>query len=67
MGVRDDCRHYVMQTVGGGDRLERCRLDAAEGPVFACPDGCLFYEPRSVSRTGWVQGRRPPGGGARGR
>ena len=57
VSVKDDCRHYVMQSVRGG-RLERCRLDAAEGPQFACPEDCLFYEPRDV--RGPV-GVRPPG------
>ncbi|MDA8393566.1 MAG: hypothetical protein M0Z87_12410 [Actinomycetota bacterium] len=61
MAVNEDCRHYVMQTVRGGDRTERCRLGAAEGPVFACPEGCLFYEPRSTSQAGWAQADRPQG------
>ena len=44
-----------MQTVRGGERLERCRMNAAEGPVFACPENCLFFEARSVSNAGWTQ------------
>ena len=53
MAVRDDCRHYVMQTVASGDRVERCRLGANEAVPFACPDGCVFYEARSTSTAGW--------------
>jgi hypothetical protein len=33
--------------------VERCRLDVAEAVPFACPDGCLFFEPRPVSDIGW--------------
>lgn len=53
MGVNQDCRHYVMQTVRSGDRTERCQLGAAELVPFACPDGCLFYERRKTSSAGW--------------
>ncbi len=53
MAVRHDCRHYVMQTVKAGDKLERCKLNANESLPFACPEGCLFYEPRRVSQAGW--------------
>ncbi|MGH9062921.1 MAG: hypothetical protein ACRD0L_02900 [Acidimicrobiales bacterium] len=60
MAVNEDCRHYVMRTVRRGvDKLERCRIDANETLPFACPEGCLFYERRGVSSTGWVQGTRP--------
>ncbi|HTW97510.1 MAG TPA: hypothetical protein VMD59_01970 [Acidimicrobiales bacterium] len=59
--VREDCRHYVMQTVSrgratGSERIERCRVGAAESLPFACPQGCLFYEPRSTSAAGWHVG-----------
>lgn len=60
MAVREDCRHYVMQTVANGDRLERCRLEVNEATPFACPDGCLFEEPRSTSRAGWRVPGPPP-------
>ena len=59
MAAREDCKHYVMQSNVAGDRLERCRVDAAEGPVFSCPPSCLFFEPRGVSQAGWIQARRP--------
>jgi hypothetical protein len=53
MAVNSDCRHYVMQTTARGDKLERCRVGANQALPFACPDGCLFYEPRNVSSAGW--------------
>jgi hypothetical protein len=53
MSVNEDCRHYVMQTTGAGEKLERCRVDANEPLPFACPEGCVFYEPRRVSGAGW--------------
>lgn len=65
MAVREDCRHYIMQTVRGSERLERCRLGMNKSLPFACPDGCVFFEARTTSSAGWT--RRPegrPGGGA---
>lgn len=59
MSVDSDCRHYVMQTVRNGDRIERCRLNANIATPFACPDGCLFREPRSTSRAGWQVAEDP--------
>ncbi len=59
MAVNDDCRHYVMQTLRSGEKLERCRVDANDQLPFACPVGCVFYEPRSVSSAGWHVGRLP--------
>jgi hypothetical protein len=35
--------------------VERCRVDANEKVPFACPEGCLFFEPRAVSDAGWHQ------------
>jgi hypothetical protein len=58
MSVREDCRHYVMQTVRAGDKVERCRLDANETLPFACPEGCVFFEARKVSSAGWQLGGR---------
>jgi len=51
--VREDCRHYVGRSTAGGERIEMCRLAANEQDPFACPDGCLFFEPRRVSDAGW--------------
>jgi hypothetical protein len=48
-----------MRTTPGGERLERCKVDANEPLPFSCPEGCLFYEPRSVSSAGWHVPRTP--------
>jgi hypothetical protein len=53
MAVRDDCRHYATRTTPTGDVMQRCRLGANEDMPFACPDHCLFFEPRSITGTGW--------------
>lgn len=53
VSVNADCRHYIMQTTSRGEKLERCRVDANLDIPFACPDGCVFYEPRRVSSAGW--------------
>ncbi|HEX3393602.1 MAG TPA: hypothetical protein VHS52_03655 [Acidimicrobiales bacterium] len=58
MSVRVDCRHYSSRSLPTGDRIERCRLDAATSMPFACPDDCLFYEARPLDDTGW---KRPRG------
>lgn len=60
MAVREDCRHYIMQSVRGGERLERCRLGVNEQLPFACPEGCLFYERRSTSSAGWQVAKKSP-------
>lgn len=53
MSVNSDCRYYVMQTTRGGEKVERCKMGANEALPFACPEGCLFFEPRRVSQAGW--------------
>ncbi|MGI8793983.1 MAG: hypothetical protein ACR2H3_12570 [Acidimicrobiales bacterium] len=53
MSVRTDCRHFIGRSTAGGERIERCRIDANEVDPFACPEGCLFFEPRKVSDVGW--------------
>jgi len=53
MAVNSDCRHYIMQTTARGDKIERCRVEANQALPFACPEGCVFYEPRKVSSAGW--------------
>jgi hypothetical protein len=63
MAVREDCRHYVMQTVRGGERVEVCKLGVNDQVPFACPEGCVFYEKRSTSSAGWSvsrEGRETP-------
>jgi len=52
MAVRKDCRHYSSRSVGPGDLVQRCRLGAADEMPFACPEGCLFFEPRALG-TNW--------------
>lgn len=53
MAVMANCRHYVMQSTRGGEKLERCKLGANEPLPFACPEGCVFFEARRVSSAGW--------------
>jgi hypothetical protein len=53
VSVKEDCRHYIMQTVRSDERTERCRFGVAETVPFACPEGCIFYEPRKTATGGW--------------
>ncbi|HTZ08082.1 MAG TPA: hypothetical protein VMB72_03355 [Acidimicrobiales bacterium] len=62
MAVNADCRHYIMQTTPRGEKLERCRVGANQSLPFACPEGCVLCEPRTVSSAGWHVARRPPEG-----
>lgn len=64
MGIREDCRHYIGRSTAGGERIDRCRLDANSVDPFACPEGCLFFEARRVSDAGWTV---DPGRGGSGR
>ncbi len=57
MGARVDCRHYSSRSLPTGDTVNRCRLDVAETMPFACPEDCLFFEPRPLDDVGW---QRPP-------
>jgi hypothetical protein len=59
MGVRQDCRHYSTRTTGAGDQVQRCRVDANEITPFACPEHCLFFEPRSITDAGWQRFDEP--------
>lgn len=52
MAVRDDCRHYATRSAGD-EVVQRCRLGANEPMPFACPEGCLFFEPRAIADAGW--------------
>ena len=58
VGVRTDCRHYVERTTSLEERLQRCRLDVALLDPFACPEGCLFFEPRTIADAGWTIEKR---------
>jgi hypothetical protein len=54
MAVNTECKHYIMQTVKSGDKIEKCRLGVNEPFPFACPENCLFFEPRDgISKAGW--------------
>jgi hypothetical protein len=64
MAVRQDCRHYVRRTTPGGDRMEQCKLAANTSDPFACPEGCLFFEPRKVADQGWQIRDPRPGEGS---
>jgi len=55
MGVRKDCRHYSTRSVTAAEVVQRCRLDVAEDAPFACPEDCLFFEPRPLD-GGWSLG-----------
>lgn len=57
MAVRRDCRHYSTRSTTGGDVLQRCRLDVNEEMPFACPEDCLFFEPRPITDAGWDRGQ----------
>lgn len=58
--ARTDCRHYAERSTGGGERIQRCRLDAANLDPFCCPAGCLFFEERTISTSGWTVERPKP-------
>lgn len=60
MAVRDDCRHYLKRSTATGEAVQRCRLDVNHVNPFACPEGCLFFEQRSVSSAGWTQASSEP-------
>jgi len=60
MTVRDDCRHYVHRSTPTGDALQRCRLSVNEEHPFGCPEGCLFFEARTLSGAGWTQPPKEP-------
>jgi hypothetical protein len=62
MGVRKDCRHYSTRSTPTGDVLQRCRLTVNQEMPFACPDDCLFFEPRSLSNAGWQRFERADDG-----
>ena len=43
-----------------GDAVQRCRLTVNTDAPFACPEDCLFFEPRSITATGWERGEDDP-------
>ncbi len=60
MTARTDCRHYLTRTSPHGEVAERCRLGVAAEVPFACPEQCLFHEPRAQMAAGWVQAPQTP-------
>jgi hypothetical protein len=56
MGAREDCRHYSSRTVGVGEIVQRCKVDAASVTPFACPADCIFFEPRKIIDPSWQRG-----------
>jgi hypothetical protein len=53
VSVRQDCRHYSTRTTTSAEIVQRCRVDMAEIAPFACPEHCIFFEPRSITDAGW--------------
>ena len=59
MAVREDCRHYSTRTT---PPARSCSAAASTWPrprPFACPEHCLFFEPRSITDAGWQRFDRP--------
>ena len=57
MAVQTDCRHYSSRGTPSGT-VERCKLEMAQAVPFDCPENCIFFEPRGVTRLGWEQGEQ---------
>jgi hypothetical protein len=53
--VRQDCRHYSTRSVSADQVVQRCRVAANQEMPFACPEGCIFFEPRSITDAGWAR------------
>jgi predicted ABC-class ATPase len=54
VSVRDNCKHYILQSVSVGDKLERCRLAMNKEIPFSCPEDCIFFEQKTgISKVGW--------------
>ncbi|MGH9183681.1 MAG: hypothetical protein ACRDZ9_07750 [Acidimicrobiales bacterium] len=49
-----------MRSTVGGDAVQRCRLGANQEMPFACPEGCLFFEPRPITDAGWHRSDHDP-------
>jgi hypothetical protein len=54
MAVREDCRHYILRTTPTGEAVQRCRLSANQESPFACPEGCVLFEERTLTGAGWT-------------
>ena len=55
MAVQTECRHYSSRATPSGT-VERCKLDMAQAVPFDCPENCIFFEPRDMTRLGWEEG-----------
>jgi hypothetical protein len=53
--VRRDCRHYSTRSESPDHVVQRCRMRANQEIPFACPEGCLFFEPRPIADAGWLR------------
>jgi hypothetical protein len=53
--VHTDCRHYLARSTPSDEVVQRCRLGVNREDPFACPEDCLFFEPRALSGAGWTQ------------
>jgi hypothetical protein len=60
MAVREDCKHYLHRSTPTGEALQRCRLSVNEEHPFACPEGCLFFEGRTLLGAGWTPAPTEP-------
>lgn len=55
MAVQTECRHYSSRATPSGT-VERCKLDMAQAVPFDCPENCIFFELRDMTRLGWEEG-----------
>lgn len=56
MAMRTDCKHYQSRTITSGEVIHTCDLDAAPDAPWSCPEDCILFEKRELSRVGWVMG-----------
>lgn len=56
MAMRSDCKHYQSRTTTSGEVIHACDLDAAPDAPWSCPDDCILFEKRELSRVGWELG-----------
>lgn len=56
MAMRKDCKHYQSRTTTSGEVIQTCDLNAASDAPWSCPDDCILFEKRELSRVGWELG-----------
>jgi len=59
--IQEQCKHLIARTMSNGERTLKCRLGVNEQVPFACPEGCVFFEPKTTSSAGWQVGSPKPG------